>query len=279
MAIILDGKEVAKFYNKSAKDCIEKNNLKGALAVIVVGDNPASAAYVRNKKRACAKVGIEVLEYKLDESVNNQEVHTLIECLNNSPAVAGIFIQLPLPAHLDADYLCQSIVHDKDVDGFTYHNVGALWTNSEGHVPCTAQGIIEMLLRYHIPISGKHCVIIGRSDIVGKPTAGLLLRENATVTICHSRTENLADITRMADIIICAVGKPNFLTANMVREGAVVIDAGINRREDGTMCGDVDFEAVAQKASAITPVPGGVGQMTVAMLIQNMVCAMLIRKQ
>jgi methylenetetrahydrofolate dehydrogenase (NADP+)/methenyltetrahydrofolate cyclohydrolase len=244
--------------------------------VIQVGSDPASSVYVGNKKKACAYIGIKSLSYELPEETTQEELLALIDKLNKDASVHGILCQLPLPAHIDEDAVIGAISPKKDVDGFHPQNVGALVIGQQGFVSCTPAGIIQLLKRSGIDIAGKHCVVIGRSNIVGKPMALLMLRENATVTICHSRTANLAEICREADILIVAIGKPQFIGAEYVKDGAVVIDVGIHRDADNKLCGDVKYDEVAEKASHITPVPGGVGPMTIAMLMHNCVEAMKI---
>ena len=247
---------------------------KVALAVIQGGNDPASSVYVRNKKNACAYIGIESLSYELPEETTEEELLSLIEKLNADTQVHGILCQLPLPKHIDEDKVIKAISPKKDVDGFHPQNVGALVIGEQGFVSCTPAGIIQLLKRSNIEIEGKHCVVIGRSNIVGKPMSLLLLRENATVTICHSRTKNIKEICREADILIVAIGKPQFIGADYVKDGAVVIDVGIHRDENNKLCGDVKYDEVEPKASYITPVPGGVGPMTIAMLMHNCVEAM-----
>lgn len=266
---LINGKEVAEHIKQQVKNEIEALGLKPALAVIVVGDNPASKVYVNNKKKACKAVGIESVEYALPENITEEELLNVIDYCNISRCIHGILVQLPLPKHIDESKILERIYPNKDVDGFTAVNTGKLWQGDYNLAPCTAMGIIELLDYYGYNISGENCVVIGRSNIVGKPVAALLLERNATVTICHSKTNNLSEITRQADILISAVGKPKFITWGMVKDGAIVIDVGINRDENGKLCGDVDFNDVAEKVSAISPVPNGVGPMTVAMLMKN----------
>ncbi len=242
-------------------------------AVVQVGSDPASGVYVRNKKRACEACGIRSLSYELPEETCEVELLELIEKLNRDEAVNGILVQLPLPGQIDEKKVIQAIDAKKDVDGFHPMNAGALCTGERGFVSCTPAGIIQLLKRSRIAIAGKECVVIGRSNIVGKPAALLLLAENGTVTVCHSRTADLKEVTKRADILVVAVGKPKFITAEYVKEGAVVIDVGIHRKENGKLCGDVDFDSVAPKCSAITPVPGGVGPMTIAMLMSNCIAS------
>ena len=266
---LINGKEVAEKIKLQVKEEIKSLGKDVTLAVVIVGDNPASKVYVNNKKKACKLVGIQSLEYGLPENTLEDELLSLIDRLNNYNYVDGILIQLPLPRHINTDMVIERINPEKDVDGFTAINTGKLWLGQYDIAPCTAIGVIELLDYYNIDIAGKHCVIVGRSNIVGKPVAALMLERNATVTVCHSKTQNLYDITRTADILITAVGKPKFITRDMVKDGAVVIDVGINRDENGKLYGDVDFENVKDKTTAITPVPGGCGPMTVAMLVKN----------
>lgn len=277
MAILLDGKETAKAVRGEIRDAVtafinETGKVPG-LSVVLVGDDPASRVYVRNKHRACEEVGIRSDVYTLPAETSEDELLALIAKLNADAAVNGILVQLPLPKHLDEEKVLLAIDPAKDVDAFHPVNVGKIMIGSFTLAPCTPAGVMELLRHYHIPVAGKHCVIIGRSNIVGKPQAMLMLKENATVTVCHSRTVGLADITRTADILVAAVGRPGFVTADMVREGAVVIDVGINRTAEGKLCGDVDFASVCEKASYITPVPGGVGPMTITMLLKNTLAA------
>ena len=254
---------------KEQAAALKKQGIKITLAVIQVGNDPASTVYVRNKKKGCEYIGIESLSYELPEETTQQELLSLIGELNRKEDVSGILVQLPLPAHIDEDKVIRAIDPKKDVDGFHPQSVGALCIGQPGFVSCTPAGIIQLLKRSSIEIAGKECVVLGRSNIVGKPMAVLMLRENATVTIAHSRTRDLKEVTKRADILIAAVGKPKMITADYVKEGAVVIDVGINRDENGKLCGDVDFESVEPLCSAITPVPGGVGPMTIAMLLNN----------
>lgn len=239
------------------------------LAVVIVGDDPASRVYVNNKKKACEVVGFKSEEYALPASTTQEELLELVNTLNNKPDINGILVQLPLPEHLDDKAVIEAINPQKDVDAFHAVNVGKIMLGEYDFLPCTPSGVMEMLHAYDIPVSGKNCVVIGRSNIVGKPMAMLLLHENGTVTICHSRTQNLTEVCREADILVAAVGKPKFVTADMVKEGAVVIDVGMDRDENGKLCGDVDFENVKDKCSYITPVPGGVGPMTISTLMKN----------
>lgn len=271
-AKIIDGKLISQQIKDELK--LETEQLKGngitpTLAVILVGNNPASKVYVNNKKKACEYIGIKSLSYELSEDTTQFDLLTLIDELNHSENVDGILVQLPLPKHYDEEKILMSISPAKDVDCFHPLNVGIVQTGGNGFLPCTPAGIIELIKRTGIDIAGKNCVVIGRSNIVGKPVATLLLRENGTVTICHSKTKNLSDICRQADIIVVATGVRNTLTGDMIKDGAVIIDVGMNRNEEGKLCGDVDYEGCLEKASAITPVPGGVGPMTIAMLMKN----------
>lgn len=270
---LIDGKKVAEHIKLQVKNEIESLEKDVTLVVIVVGDNPASKVYVNNKKRACEYVGIQSVEYALPEETTEEELLLTIDLLNKHPRINGILVQLPLPKHIDESKVLERIVPEKDVDGFTAINTGKLWQGEYTLAPCTAMGIIELLDYYNIEIAGKHCVIVGRSNIVGKPLAALLLERDATVTVCHSKTKNLSEITSKADILISAVGKPKFITWGFVKKDAIVIDVGINRDENGKLCGDVDVENVANKVSLLTPVPGGVGPMTVAMLMKNTLMA------
>ncbi len=274
MAKLIDGKKIsAEIKDELKREVAEwkKKGREAALAVIQVGNDPASSVYVRNKKRACEYIGIGSLNYELPEETTEAELLDLIAELNAKKEVSGILVQLPLPAHMDEDKVIRAIDPAKDVDGFHPQNVGALVIGQKGFVSCTPAGIIELLKRSGIKIDGKHCVVVGRSNIVGKPMALLMLCENATVTVTHSHTENLKEICRQADILIVAIGKNKFITADYVKEGAVVIDVGIHRDEDNKLSGDVRFDEVEPLASAITPVPGGVGPMTIAMLMNNCV--------
>ena len=273
MAVKIDGKLISKQIKDELKEEVAALAAQGktcALAVIQVGNDPASSVYVGNKKKACAYIGIESIAYELPEETTEQELLSVIDKLNQDPNVHGILCQLPLPAHINEDRVIHAISPEKDVDGFHPQNVGALVIGEKGFVSCTPAGIIQLLKRSNIEIAGKHCVVIGRSNIVGKPMALLMLRENATVTITHSKTKDLKDVCKRADILIVAIGKPQMITEEYVKEGAVVIDVGIHRREEG-LCGDVDFERVSEHCSYITPVPGGVGPMTIAMLMHNCV--------
>ena len=271
-ATIIDGKQTALEIRTALKEGVKAAEARGVLpclAVVMVGDDPASAVYVRNKQKACEEVGILSVTHHLDKDTTQEGLIRLVQDLNGDQNITGILVQLPLPSHINEKEVLLAIDPDKDVDGFHPMNVGRLSTGEDGFVSCTPAGIIALLKRYEIVIEGKECVIIGRSNIVGKPMVQLMLQENATVTVCHSRTQDLARVCARADILIAAIGKPKFVTADFVKEGAVVIDVGINRDAEGKLCGDVDFEAVRDKASFITPVPGGVGPMTIAMLLTN----------
>lgn len=274
MAQIIDGKKISQDIKDELKEkvtALKEEGMEPALAVIQVGNDPASSVYVRNKKKACEYIGIRSLSYELPEETTEDALIELIEKLNKDKTVNGILVQLPVPKHIDPDKIIRTISPEKDVDGFHPQNVGKLVIGEEGFVSCTPTGVIQLLKRSGIEISGKNCVVVGRSNIVGKPMALLMLRENATVTIAHSKTKNLKELCQTADILIVAIGKPQFITADYVKEGAVVIDVGIHRDENNKLCGDVRYEEVAEKASAITPVPGGVGPMTIAMLMSNCV--------
>lgn len=272
MPQIIDGKAISAQIKDEVKERVTELAAQGkkvCLAVIQVGSDPASSVYVGNKKKACAYVGIESLAYELAEETTQEALLDLIRELNAKEEVNGILVQLPLPKHIDEDEVIRAIDPKKDVDGFHPQSVGALCIGQPGFVSCTPAGIIQLLKRSGIEIAGKECVVIGRSNIVGKPMALLLLRENGTVTVCHSRTKDLKEVTKRADILVAAVGKPKMITREYVKEGAVVIDVGIHRNENNKLCGDVDYEDVAPVCSAITPVPGGVGPMTIAMLMYN----------
>ena len=274
MAQLIDGKLISTQIKDELKAEVTELKAKGitpCLAVIQVGNDPASCVYVNNKKKACAYIGIESLSYELDEQISQEELLAIIDELNHNELVNGILVQLPLPKHIDENTVIHAIVPEKDVDGFHPETVGNMCIGSKGFLPCTPAGVIQLLKRSNIDIEGKECVVIGRSNIVGKPMAMLLLRENGTVTITHSRTTDLKEITKRADILVAAIGKPKFVTAEYVKDGAVVIDVGIHRNENNKLCGDVDFDDVVGKVSAITPVPGGVGPMTIAMLMNNCV--------
>ncbi len=252
--------------------------IKPGLAVIIVGDDPASQVYVRNKERACEECGIYSEKYALDASTTQEELLSLIEELNNKKSISGILVQLPVPDHIDEEKIIEAINPRKDVDAFHPINVGKIMTGNYDFVPCTPAGVMELIKESGIDVCGKECVVVGRSNIVGKPQAMLLLHNNGTVTICHSKTKDLKEKTKKADILVAAVGIPNFITGDMIKEGAVVIDVGINRLENKKLCGDVEFESAEKVAGAITPVPGGVGPMTVAMLMKNTVRAAVINK-
>lgn len=277
MANIIDGKQISKDIKEELKAEVASLAAQGrkcCLAVIQVGNDPASSVYVGNKKKACAYVGIESLAYELPEETTEEELLTIIDKLNKDANVHGILCQLPLPKHINEDHVIKAISPKKDVDGFHPQNVGALVIGEKGFVSCTPAGIIQLLKRSNIEMDGKHCVVVGRSNIVGKPMSLLMLRENATVTICHSHTKNLKEICKEADILIVAIGKPQFIDKEYVKDGAVVIDVGIHRDENNKLYGDVKYDEVEPVASYITPVPGGVGPMTIAMLMHNCVEAM-----
>lgn len=277
MAEIINGKIVSQKVREEIKtevqEFVKSNGKAPGLAVIVVGDDPASAVYVRNKHKACLDVGITSYQIELPKETSEEELLSRIDSLNSDPKVNGILVQLPLPKHISEEKVINRISPAKDVDAFHPENVGKIMIGSYQLLPCTPAGIVELLLHYNVEISGKRCAVIGRSNIVGKPMALLLTERNGTVTLCHSRTKDLASITKEADILVVAIGKPEFLTADMVKEGAVVIDVGINRLPDGRLCGDVKFDEVEKIASAITPVPGGVGPMTITMLLRNTLTA------
>lgn len=286
MAFIIDGKAISDQIKAELKDKVAAYKAEGreiTLAVIQVGNDPASSVYVGNKKKACENIGVRSLSFELPEETTQDELIKLVEDLNMRSDVDGILVQLPIPKHIDEDKIIQTISPLKDVDGFHPQSVGALNIGQPGFVSCTPAGVIELLKRSNIEIEGKECVVVGRSNIVGKPMAALLLRENATVTIAHSRTKDLKEVTKRADILVVAVGKPEFITADYVKEGAVVIDVGIHRKGVSStgkaiLCGDVKYDEVFEKASAITPVPGGVGPMTIAMLMNNCVEAVELVK-
>ena len=265
----IDGKSVAQQLRLQLKEKIEREEEQPGLAVVIVGDDPASQVYVRNKIKACKDLGIQSYCYALSESATQEEVEGVLDKLAIDERVHGILLQLPLPKHLDAERASLHIPFEKDVDGFSAQNLGLLLQGKQEIAPCTPSGIMKLLEWEGVELSGKHAVVIGRSETVGKPMALLLLQANATVTVCHSKTANLKDHCQQADILISAVGKDGFVTADMVKEGAVVIDVGMNRNAEGKLCGDVDFEGVKEKASLITPVPGGVGPMTITMLLYN----------
>lgn len=278
MAKIIDGKLISKQIKDELKGKVEKLKSEGkevCLAVIQVGCDPASTVYVGNKKKACEYIGIKSLAYELPEETTEEELLEIISKLNNDDSVHGILVQLPVPQHINEEHIINAISPEKDVDGFHPASVGALSIGKKGFVSCTPAGIIQLLKRSGIEIEGKDCVVIGRSNIVGKPMAMLLLRENGTVTVCHSKTKNLKEVCKRADILVVAIGKPKMIDASYVKEGATVIDVGIHRNENGKLCGDVDYETVYPVAGAITPVPGGVGPMTIAMLMNNCVEAVL----
>ena len=276
MATIIDGKLTSKNTRQriaeKTQELIKRTGVKPGLAVIIVGEDPASQVYVRNKKNGCAEVGFYSREYALPEATTQEELLRLISELNSDDAIHGILVQLPLPEHIDENAVIQAIAPEKDVDAFGYASVGKIMIGKYDFLPCTPAGVMELLRAYGIDPAGKNAVVVGRSNIVVKPQAMLLLHANATVTITHSRTADLADITRKADILVVAIGKPKFITADMVKEGAVVIAVGMNRTPEG-LCGDVDFAEVEKKASFITPVPGGVGPMTITMLLSNTLTA------
>lgn len=280
MAKIISGKEVSAQVKEQVK--IENEKLKSlgietGLAVVIVGDDPASRVYVNNKKKACETVGFKSYEYALPTETTEQQLLELISVLNQDEKVNGILVQLPLPKHINETNIINAISPNKDVDAFHPINVGKIMVGDYAFLPCTPAGVMELIKSTGVSISGKRCVVIGRSNIVGKPMAMLLLHNNGTVTICHSKTENLPEICSQADILVASVGKPNFVTADMVKDGAIVIDVGINRLQNGKLCGDVDFSQVEPKASYITPVPGGVGPMTIAMLMKNTLTASKIQ--
>ncbi len=282
MATVISGKEVsAKVREEVRRECeaLKEEGITPGLAVIIVGDDPASRVYVNNKKKACAEVGFVSEEYALPAETTQQELMELIAKLNEDDRINGILCQLPLPRHLDEKEVINAISPAKDVDAFHPFNVGKIMIGDYDFLPCTPAGVMELIHYAGISAEGKTCVIVGRSNIVGKPMAMLLLHENGTVTICHSRTRNLKEICLGADILVAAVGKPRFITADMVKEGAVVLDVGINRDENGKLCGDVDYASVEPKASYITPVPGGVGPMTIAMLMKNTIKAAKLQKR
>ena len=273
---LIDGKEVSNHVKTKVKEEVEALKEKGiepALAVIIVGNDPASRVYVNNKKKACEFTGMRSVEYALPEETTEEELLAIIDKLNGDDSINGILCQLPVPQHISEKAVIERISPKKDVDVFSAENVGKMWQGDYDMASCTPMGVIELLDYYGIDVCGKNCVIIGRSNIVGKPMASLLLERSATVTICHSRTKNLPEITSKADLIVAAVGRARFVTADMVKEGAIVIDVGINRNEDGKLCGDVDFENVKEKCEFITPVPGGCGPMTIAVLMKNTLLA------
>lgn len=272
--VIIDGKKISAEIKDECKEKValyKEQGIEICMAVIQVGSDPASSVYVNNKKKACEYIGIKSLSYHLEETTTEEELLELIDTLNKDDSVRGILVQLPLPKTISEDKVLMAISPKKDVDGFHPMNVGNLCIGRKGFLSCTPAGVIELLKRYNIEIAGKECVVVGRSNIVGKPMSILLLRENGTVTITHSRTKDLKEVCKRADILVVAIGKPKFITEEYVKDGAVVIDVGIHRNEINKLCGDVDFDSVAPKCSAITPVPGGVGPMTIAMLMKNCV--------
>ena len=274
MAQMIDGKKIAQEIKDELREkvlALQEEGVSVSLAVIQVGDDPASSVYVNNKKKACAYIGIRSVSYELAEETTEEELLSLIDELNRDTSVNGILVQLPLPSHIREEQIIRAIDPKKDVDGFHPENVGRLVTGGKGFVSCTPAGIIQLLKRSGIAIRGKNCVVVGRSNIVGKPMALLMLREDATVTVAHSKTQNLKELCRQADILIVAIGKPQYITADYVKEGAVVIDVGIHRGEGKKLCGDVNYDEVFPSVAAITPVPGGVGPMTIAMLMNNCV--------
>ena len=281
MAVIIDGKHVSKeLRNQVAKEVEELKsiyNVVPGLAVILVGDDPASAVYVRNKHKGCEEVGIKSLQIVMPADTTEEALLNKINELNSDDSVNGILVQLPLPKHISEEKIINAISPEKDVDAFHPTNVGKIMLGKYDFLPCTPAGIMELLKYYNVDINGKECVVIGRSNIVGKPMALLLLAQNGTVTVCHSRTKDLAATVARADILVVAIGKPNFITGDMIKPGAVVIDVGINRLENGKLCGDVEFESAAAVSSMITPVPGGVGPMTITMLLKNTVTAAKIK--
>ncbi|HJD02942.1 MAG TPA: bifunctional methylenetetrahydrofolate dehydrogenase/methenyltetrahydrofolate cyclohydrolase FolD [Candidatus Mediterraneibacter excrementavium] len=280
MSQLINGKQISQQIRDELKEEVRRLKEEGknaCLAVVQVGNDPASTVYVNNKKKACAYIGIESRSYELPEDIKEDELVALVEDLNADAAVNGILVQLPLPAHINEDRIIRTISPDKDVDGFHPVSVGRLWIGEKGFLSCTPAGIIQLLKRSGIEIEGKECVVVGRSNIVGKPMAALLLRENGTVTVAHSRTADLKAVTKRADILIVAIGKKRFITSEYIKEGAVVIDVGMHRDENNHLCGDVDFDDVKPHTSAITPVPGGVGPMTIAMLMDN--CVETMRTQ
>lgn len=276
MAEIIDGKKLAKKIREELKikcDELKQKGIYPKLAVIMVGNNPASKVYVRNKSNACADVGVEYVEYLLEENIEQEELIELIKKLNEDKTINGILLQSPIPMHLDINEAFKTITYIKDVDGFSPASVGKLCIGEDTFISCTPYGVMKMLEEYNIDLNGKHVVILGRSNIVGKPLIQCCLQKNATVTICHSKTQKLEEITKQADVLISAIGQPEFVKTDMIKDKAVVIDIGINRNKDGKLVGDVDFENVKEKASYITPVPGGVGPMTIAMLMNNVIKA------
>ncbi|WP_207729339.1 bifunctional methylenetetrahydrofolate dehydrogenase/methenyltetrahydrofolate cyclohydrolase FolD [Clostridium sp. 'deep sea'] len=272
MATLIDGKGIAKTIENELKQQVvelKEQGIMPGLAVVLVGEDPASKTYVRSKERACKRIGIYSKKVKYDTDITQEELLKTIYELNNDDSIHGILVQLPLPAHIDSEAVINAIDYKKDVDGFHPINIGKMFLNEDSYWSCTPHGVIELLDRSNIEIAGKDAVIVGASNIVGKPMATMLLNREATATVCHIKTKDLAFHTKQADILVVAVGKPNLITADMVKDGVAVIDVGINRLDDGRLVGDVDFEAVSKKASAITPVPGGVGPMTIIMLMKN----------
>lgn len=282
-AKVIDGKALSKKIRESIKlevQQLKNEGIEPSLSVIIVGEDPASKTYVKNKKIACTEVGIKSDVYEMPESTTNEELLALVKKLNEDDTVHGILVQLPLPKHLDENLVIDNISIKKDVDAFHKENVGRIMIGDFDFLPCTPAGVMAILDEAEVDVAGKECVIVGRSNIVGKPQAMLLLHKNGTVTICHSKTKNLSEVTRRADILIAAVGRAKMITADMVSPGAVVVDVGINRDENGKLCGDVDFDAVKEVASVITPVPGGVGPLTITMLLKNTIkAASLTKKQ
>lgn len=276
-AKIIDGKAISAAVKEQVRAEIERDKIKAGLAVVIVGDDPASRVYVNNKKKACELCGIQSFEYALPAETEQNQLLELIDTLNADKNVNGILVQLPLPDHFDEKAVIERISPLKDVDAFHESNVGKIMIGNYAFLPCTPAGCMELIHSTGVDVAGKECVVIGRSNIVGKPMAMLLLHENGTVTVCHSKTRNLAEVCRRADILVAAVGRPNFVTADMVKDGVVVIDVGINRLENGKLCGDVKFDEVSEKAAYITPVPGGVGPMTIAMLMKNTLTAARIQ--
>lgn len=276
-AKIIDGKAISAKVKEEVRAEIERDKIKAGLAVVIVGDDPASRVYVNNKKKACELCGIQSFEYALPAETTQKQLLELVDTLNADKSVNGILVQLPLPRHLDEKAVIERISPIKDVDAFHEMNVGKIMIGNYAFLPCTPAGCMELIHSTGIEVAGKECVVIGRSNIVGKPMAMLLLHENGTVTVCHSKTKDLAEVCRRADILVAAVGRANFVTADMVKDGAVVIDVGINRLENGKLCGDVKFDEVSEKAGYITPVPGGVGPMTIAMLMKNTLTAARIQ--
>lgn len=282
MAEILDGKKLAKKIRMDLKQEVEKlkqTGIQPKLAVVMLGDNSSSEVYVKNKSSACRKVGIEFEEFLLDKTTTEEELLTLIQQLNEAKNIHGILLQSPVPKQIDINKAFRTILPEKDVDGFHPMNVGNLVIGEDCFVSCTPFGVMKLLEEYQIEVEGKNAVILGRSNIVGKPMVQCLLAQNATITVCHSKTQKIHDLVKNADIVISAIGKPQFVTSDMIKAGAVVIDVGINRRDDGSIVGDVEFESVSQKASYITPVPGGIGPMTIAMLLTNVVKAAKIQNK